>query len=255
MHRWLLFLGLWGLALGWMNTTYSHQRTALARWSMRASSAWLNVTRDLTDWSQLSESNRLIMLENARLRAELERLKNRPSGAWLAQSGKVLRSPGWNGSPWMVVDQGGRDGVVPGVGVLSMGFAAGKVVDTTAYESLVLSLSHPEAQWSVRLGVDGQAGRLLAKPGDVRTALLQDISKAQLVLPGDTVVTTGFDGVFPPDVPVGTVLDVISTDADEFQTLLIELGADYLQSRHVVWIQNQRETRVDSLSNLGMTTL
>jgi rod shape-determining protein MreC len=189
------------------------------------------------------------MLENARLRSELESLKARSREPWKASSARVLRTPGWNGSPWMVLGCGGRDGAMPGSGILSLGFAAGKIVDTTAHESLVLSLAHPKAQWSVRMGQRGQAGRLVAREGEVRTALVKDIPWAQLVLPGDTVMTTGFDGVFPPDIPVGVVEDVLGTEADEFQTAVVSLGANYPASRHVIWLNQGRQSRIDSLSN------
>ena len=119
----------------------------------------------------------------------------------------------------MVLDQGGRDGLEPGAGIVSVGYAAGKVVDTTAHESLVLTLAHPKAQWSVRMGTQGAAGRLVARNGSVQMAEVRDIPRAQLVLPGDTVTTTGFDGVFPPDIPVGLVDDVEGNEADEFQTV------------------------------------
>lgn len=248
-HRWLLFLALWGAALTWMNTTYSHHRTALAGWSMRASGSWLDAAGMVSDWTHLSESNRLVMLENARLRAELETLKERRASAWQTGDASVLRSPGWNGSPWMVLNRGGRDGLAPGSGVLSQGFAAGRIVDTTSRESLVLTLAHADAQWSVRIGREGQAGRLVARPGDVRRASVLDIPWSQLVLPGDTVMTTGFDGVFPADVPVGTVEDVLGNEADEFQTVVLTLGADYPGTRHVVWLENTRNERLDSLSS------
>jgi len=248
-HRWLLFLLIWGIALAWMNTTYGHQRTAMARWSLRASGSWLSAVGDVQNWSQLAESHRLIMLENARLRAELETLKDRGTEPWSARHARVLRSPGWNQSPWMVLDRGGRDGSFAGAGVLSLGFAAGKVVDTTAHESLVLTLAHPEAQWSVRMGRRGQAGRLVAAPGDVRRATVKDIPWSQLVLPGDTVMTTGFDGVFPADIPVGTVEDVQGNEADEFQTVVVLLGANYPASRQVMWLEHKRPARIDSLSN------
>lgn len=248
-HRWLLFFALWGVALGWMNTTYSHHRTALSGWSMRASGSWLNAAGGLQNWSQLDESNRLVMLENARLRAELESLKERRTVPWRAGHASVLRSPGWGGSPWMILNRGGRDGLTPGAGILSQGFAAGRIVDTTAHESMVLTLAHDEAQWSVRIGREGQSGRLVARPGDVRRAAVLDIPWAQLVLPGDTVMTTGFDGVFPADVPVGLVEDVLGNEADEFQTVVALLGADYPSARHVVWVDHSRNARLDSLTN------
>ena len=47
-------------------------------------------------------------------------------------------------------------------------------------------------------------------------------------------MTTGFDGVFPADVPVGMVEDVLGNEADEFQTVVVFLGANYPGARHVV---------------------
>ena len=100
-HRWLLFLALWGVALGWVNTTYSHHRTALAGWSLRASGSWLDAAGNVQEWTHLAESNRLVMLENARLRAELESLKERRTAPWQTGDASVLRSPGsmpgWGG--------------------------------------------------------------------------------------------------------------------------------------------------------------
>lgn len=247
VHRWLLFLALWGVALAWMGTTYGHHRTALARWSMRIAGSWVDAGSRVADWRNLSESNQMVMLENARLRAEIERLKSGDRQAWSARHARVLRSPGWNRSPWMVLDGGGAEGIAPGAGVLAMGHAAGKVVDTTAHEALVLTLVHPGAQWSVRLGRNGPSGRLVHTDHNVRQATVRDIPWAHLVLPGDTFFTTGHDGVFPADIPVGTVLDVVGTEADEFQEVHLHLGANFPAARHAVCLPNVRARRLDSL--------
>ena len=74
-----------------------------------------------------------------------------------------------------------------------------------------------------------------------------DVPRAQLALPGDTVLTTGFDGVFPADVPVGIVEDVLGNGAEEFQTLLIRLGANYLKSRHVMCLHADQTQRINQL--------
>ena len=84
----------------------------------------------------------------------------------------------------------------------------------------------------------GQTGRSRPfdrRPGDVHFAILTDVPRAQLALPGDTVMTTGFDGVFPADVAVGLVEDALGGKGDEFQTLLVKLGANYPGARHVLW--------------------
>ena len=159
----------------------------------------------------------------------------------------------------MVLNRGGTGwGLRQAQALLSMGHAAGtQVVDTTAHESLVLTLTHPEGPMERAVGANHGASwtarvhqRIVWSVG-----LVMDVPRAQLVLPGDTVMTTGFDGVFPADVPVGLVSDIVEGDeADEFQTVVIALGAQYLSARHVTWLQSARTARIDSLSNPSSPT-
>ena len=53
----------------------------------------------------------------------------------------------------------------------------------------------------------------------ISEATVIDISKSALVLPGDTIQTTGFGGVFPADIKVGVVKEVHVIEADEFNQL------------------------------------
>ena len=87
--------------------------------------------------------------------------------------------------------------------------------------------------------------------GSVDEGLVMDVPRAQLVLPGDTVMTTGFDGVFPADVLVGLVSDIVSDASDEFQTVAVSFGADFRRSRHVVWLAQPRNLRLDSLIRIN----
>ena len=55
------------------------------------------------------------------------------------------------------------------------------------------------------------------------------------------------------------VEDVLGNEADEFQTVVVQLGANYPGARHVVWLDNPRNGRLDSLSsapsNVAMNAL
>ena len=119
-HRWLRFIKFWGIELGWMNTTYSHHRTALSGWSMRMTGSWINTAGDLQEWTQLEASNARIMLENARLRPNSNLSKSNvpihgnpavqvcfealggegPPGWSSTVVGKMARHPARASSPW-----------------------------------------------------------------------------------------------------------------------------------------------------------
>ena len=249
-HRWLLFIGIWALAIAWMSSTYSHHRTALAQWSMRISGSWLDFVGQFKSYDELSDSNDMLVHENALLRSELESLKEQGTNRWEAKTARVLRSPGWNGSPWMVLDRGRTDGVFVGAPILSNGHAAGKIVQVTEHEALVLTLTHPNTEWSVRMGPQGKAARLLPLSGESEIVSVE-VAYTETIDVGDVVVTTGFDNVFNADIPVGKVIDVQEGAGDEFQIAIVELGANYLKARHVMWLHNNRRLRMDSL-NLQM---
>lgn len=214
---------------------------------MKISGSWLDLVGRFQSYGELSESNDMLAQENAMLRSELEGLKEQGTNDWEANTARVLRSPGWNGSPWMVLDRGRQDGAFEGAPVLSNGHAAGKIIQVTDEEALVLTLTHPNTQWSVRMGRKGKATRLLPMSGEFETVAVE-VSYTDTVDLGKIVVTTGFDGVFPADIPIGKVIDVKRSEGDEFQTAIVELGATYLESREVMWLNNDRRLRMDSIN-------
>ena len=76
-----------------------------------------------------------------------------------------------------------------------------------------------------------------------------DISKSSLILPGDEVYTTGFQGIFPADILVGEIKKVSVTEADDFKTVEVKLGVDYNSIRFVEFLTDKRISRSDSLIN------
>ena len=149
----------------------------------------------------------------------------------------------------MVANKGEADGVYNGSGMLHNGHLAGKVVEVTDHECLIFPVIHRNIEWSVRIGSEGTVGRLVWDGKDLNIAEVVDISKSSLVLPGDEVFTTGFQGVFPSDILVGEIKKVSVTEADDFKTVEVKLGVDYNSIRFVEFLTDKRITRSDSLIN------
>jgi cell shape-determining protein MreC len=84
----------------------------------------------------------------------------------------------------------------------------------------------------------------------LKTAKVVDIAKSSLILPGDEVYTTGFQGVFPSDVLVGEIKKISVTEADDFKTVIVKLGVDYSSIRFVEFLTDKRISKSDSLINL-----
>jgi rod shape-determining protein MreC len=140
---------------------------------------------------------------------------------------------------------------MPGMGMLDNGKIAGLVTEVTEHESLVLPIIHLHTQWSVRLGNEGAIGRMVWYGQGTEYATLKDIPLSELIIPGDPVVTTGFQGTFPSGLEVGKVEEVLVTPADKFQSVTVKLGADYKHIHYVEFLMNSSSEIVDSLINLA----
>jgi len=117
----------------------------------------------------------------------------------------------------LLLAAGSRAGIVPGQSVIDAGGLLGQVIattPTTASVLLVTDLDHAIPVLVVRSGV-----RLTAYGSGRSDRLeLRNIPHSSDINVGDTLVTSGLGGRFPPGFPVGTVVQLTP---DETQTFLV----------------------------------
>ena len=114
-----------------------------------------------------------------------------------ATSGSVVRSA--------MISAGRSDGVGPGLPVIGADGLIGRTIEAGAHAARVLLLADPASRIPVTVVRTGQSALLV---GTNRPALeLRDRVGADVPLrAGDRLVTSGDGGVFPPGVPVGTII-------------------------------------------------
>jgi rod shape-determining protein MreC len=107
---------------------------------------------------------------------------------------------------WAVfLDKGTHDGVHADMAVVNADGLVGKIVQATPHTSTVLLLIDPQAGAGARVEGIGDTGVIQGEGGS-ESLKLSFISPTANVTVGDTVVTSGYDrGVFPPQIPIGTV--------------------------------------------------
>ena len=139
--------------------------------------------------------------ENARLRVLLDFKTH--SGYPTVAAEVIGSSPGEN-SNTVLIDKGTDAGLVADLPVLTPDGVAGKIVAVYPQSAQVLLITDPAAGAGVLLeqsriqGVLKGAGRGLCR--------LDYVMNDNAVAPGDKVVTSGLDRVFPKGLPVGTVV-------------------------------------------------
>lgn len=139
-------------------------------------------------------------LANERLR-RLIGFHDQPPGRYV--SARVLA---WDPGPWyhsLVISAGSADGVVDDSPVLTDRGVVGRVVELAPHYAKVLLLTDS----SSAIDAFVQRNRINALlAGHGRSSLTLDyIRKSDDLRPGDLVVTSGLDGIYPPGLPLGSV--------------------------------------------------
>ncbi len=106
----------------------------------------------------------------------------------------------------ITVDRGSDSGVLPGMPVVGYRGLAGKVTQVFPSSSRVLLLNNKSVSVSCLVKRSRVVGILAWERGSLFS--LDYVGKEEDVLPGDTLITSGFGRVFPKGFPVGVVFRV-----------------------------------------------
>lgn len=199
-------------------------------------------------FSSLTELSAL-RADNAELRNELEEMEQRvtEAEAILSEnerlvglqgldesyptmervSARVIGRPPANYKWAITIDKGRDDGIRPDMAVIDPDGLVGKVIRVDADASTVLLLIDPQAGAKARLDGQPLAGAIRGN-GASEALSLVDIDTDATVSVGDEVVTSGYDGgIFPPNIPIGTVSNVESQDAALEQEIEVDPYVDF----------------------------
>ncbi len=170
------------------------------------------------------ENNRFveIEIENARLRALLGFQKKIPGHMILAEV--VGKDP----SPWsktIIVDKGASHGVQKGMPVVIPDGIAGLVVEVSGLYSKILLMIDPNS--AVDALVQKTRARGIVKGGVSGKCMFKYVLRKHDISVGDTVVSSGLDGVFPKGLRVGRVSEIVKLTAGIFQEVAVTPYVDF----------------------------
>lgn len=243
-HLLLLFLVSQGFALSWYATSHGYPRGKWVRRSLAATGAWD------ARWSQIAAIGRLGE-DNVKLASELAALRSaheHSAAGWTHGPAQVIRSTFHATHNLLILQKlDTLKAWEENQGVMAHGFAAGRILEIEGDFALALPLTTAGIEWSGRVRREGPVGRIRWKVGDPKKGLMLDVPRSTNVYPGDTLFTTGFQGVFPPDVPIGLVVNQTSPKNEEFSNLEFDFLVDFQSLRHVEWVASPHRQFVDTL--------
>jgi rod shape-determining protein MreC len=210
--------------------------------------------RQLDQLRRQNQEQQILLAQDAGVWAENDRLRGvfgwpRQTRWKLKLAQVIVRDP----SNWwrsLEINAGARDGVVSNCAVLTGAGLVGRVQNVGPTRSQVILLGDPSLRVSamvltnanVRLSASvlaaGETGVIIANSSMPQEDGLIDLgylSGNSPVRPGQTVVTWGVAGVFPPDIPIGTIVDVRPKDYGLSLEARVKLSAN-LGALEEVWV-------------------
>ena len=135
----------------------------------------------------------------------------------------------------ITINRGSTSGIAVNMPVVTGGGIVGRVITVSPFASQVMLITDEKAGAGAVVGQLGQSGALgsVRGRGDLGVAVIEMryVSGLEKVEVNDTVMTTGQDGIYPPGLNVGKVVDVKNGTATQAHQILIQPGAqlDHLE--------------------------
>jgi rod shape-determining protein MreC len=215
----------------------------------------------LGDYFPFVHSRRQLARQNEELRQENESLRRQAQGlaeigrenlrlrqlltlkehaGWRTISGRVIGRDTSNWWKSLQIDRGSNDGLRENLAVLDADGLVGKTVRVSRGESRVLLLVDPNCKVSALLqdsrepGVASGAERAFAfSPRCVMTYVNRDAK----IKAGEIVITSGFGGVFPKGIPIGTAQRAqLNRQTGMYQDVEIRPAVDFRRLEEVIVI-------------------
>ncbi len=151
---------------------------------------------------------------------------------------------------YLILNKGYENGVQPQSGVVTPNGVVGIVNAVDRYYSYATAFQNTDFSVSARIGMEGAVGPLSWDGRTRRGALLREIPLQARFAPGDTVRTSGFSAVFPPDIPLGVLGESRIVNGAMYE-IKVELFEDYASVKYVTITGNTGREEILSLENLA----
>ncbi len=139
---------------------------------------------------------------------------------------------------FITIHRGSNQGVHPNMGVVSPQGIVGTVVNVSENFSSVMTLLHTQYKVVVKLKKGGDRGTVEWDGVSPAYVTLKDIPKSAKVQMGDSVVTSPTSSLFPGNIMVGTVDEVMDDKSSNFYTLKLKPATDFYNIEYVYVISN-----------------
>ena len=171
--------------------------------------------------------------ENIRLKKFVNFQSSVPAAYVAAQV--IARDP----SPWfktIMIDKGEKDGLIKGLPVLVSEGIVGQIIKVSGSFSRVLLITDRNS--AVDALIQETRVRGMVKGNNKDTCSFVYTLRKDQVQPGQIIVSSGLDQVFPKGLRIGAVLNVQKNHSQLFQDIIIKTAVDFDRLEEVLVYKN-----------------
>ncbi|MFM7486646.1 MAG: rod shape-determining protein MreC [Cytophagales bacterium] len=220
----------------------------------------ISTSQNVREYFSLRDINRSLADENALLRKKVDQrnqmlyqLDLRPIkdpiiiNRFDFIAAKVINNTTNNYKNFITIDKGKLSGLQPGMAAISEAGVVGKIKSVSDHYSVLISLLNIDTQVSSKIKRTGHFGTVQWDGADPRMVDLKYIPRHVELNVGDTIVTSGYNAVFPEDVLIGVVKVMKINEEAQFHTVKVGLSQDFGKLAFVAVVKSNLKQEQDSL--------
>lgn len=249
------------LMCAWLIVQNNHYQSAsYFNSSNKLAANIIGFSNGVREYFSLRVINRELADENAILRTKLEQRNQSLYSLEVREikdpaivnryeyvSAKVVNNTTSLFKNYITINRGKDAGIEPGMAAISSSGVVGKVKSVSKHYSVLISLLNIDEQVSSVMKRTQNFGTIQWDGDDPRYANLKYIPRHVKPLPGDTIVTSGYNAVFPAGVLVGIIRKVNLKEEAPFYDISVELAQDFTRLAFVEIIKSNLKVEKDSL--------
>lgn len=254
----LLFILLEAAAVALLISNNSPQGAAFFNSSNNLVGSWLKTRSDVVDFFSFASANEELIRENATLLAHIQNLRYKPDSIHIQLDSSFNANFKFKGARvfnnslrftqnHLTLNKGAKHGLKPGMGIFNKDGIIGRIKTVSENYSVGISLLNTGLLISSKIKTTENFGSVNWDGKNTRQAKMLYVPrhvKAQL---GDTIVTSGYNAVFPEGIKIGVIASVNPGADSNYLDIVLNLCTDFTSLDYVYVVENTQLVELDSL--------
>lgn len=240
----------------------NYQKTVFINTASGLVGAITESSDDISDYFELTKVNKELAAENMRLKALLLNSQistdslmmfdidpdTTDSIEYVLNTAEVILNSVANSRNYFMINKGSDHGIVADMGVINSRGIVGKIRSVSGQFSRAISVLNIRNEISATHKNSNRFGTVQWDGVNPQRTKLLHITKDVNIQLGDTIVTSGFNSVFPKAIIIGIVSGIQPDRNQRDWDIDVDLAVDFGALEHVYIIENRFRQEKDSLT-------